>query len=297
MYPFGREVNRSRGAGCARLWRGFTLVELLVVIAIIGILVALLLPAIQAAREAARRTQCTNNMRQIALACSNFESAMKFLPPGGPTCVDTADNEGGAAPSWLVMGNGKAGRVLWPELGPAVVLVHRRGIARRAGWGGGEGSGVRAAGESVRRVGHATQGQPKLASFPRKRQQHDDLPQLGNPGCGLVPYNDDDDGTSGTALAHLSKANYVACFGGNTMLNAVPPGSTNPVNPDPGFAGIFSMVSIRKNPVGARAGQGTKISKVADGMSKTVMLSEVLTWNETNDQGAPVERQRRAGQR
>ena len=110
-------------------------------------------------------------------------------------------------------------------------------------------------------------------------------PSSGTMGA-LVPYNDDDDGTSGTALAHLSRANYVACFGGNTMLNAVPPGSTNPVNPDPGFAGIFSMVHIRKNPVGARAGQGTRIAKVADGMSKTVMLSEVLTWNETNDQGA-----------
>ncbi len=60
---------------------GFTLVELLVVIAIIGILVALLLPAIQSAREAARRAQCQNNMKQVCLATLNYESAHKELPP------------------------------------------------------------------------------------------------------------------------------------------------------------------------------------------------------------------------
>jgi prepilin-type N-terminal cleavage/methylation domain-containing protein len=64
--------------------RGFTLVELLVVIAIIGILVALLLPAIQAAREAARRSQCVNQMRQISLAMLNYESVYKGLPSGAP---------------------------------------------------------------------------------------------------------------------------------------------------------------------------------------------------------------------
>ena len=62
--------------------RAFTLVELLVVIAIIGVLVALLLPAVQAARESARRTQCTNHLRQLALAAQTFHDGNRAFPPG-----------------------------------------------------------------------------------------------------------------------------------------------------------------------------------------------------------------------
>jgi len=74
--------------------KGFTLVELLVVIAIIGVLVALLLPAVQSAREAARRMQCANHLKQIGLAGTNFENQYKGLPP-----LRLADNW----PTWAAM--------------------------------------------------------------------------------------------------------------------------------------------------------------------------------------------------
>jgi prepilin-type N-terminal cleavage/methylation domain-containing protein len=67
---------------------GFTLVELLVVIAIIGILIALLLPAVQAARESARRSQCANNLKQLSLAILNYESSHKGMPPMGLSCSE-----------------------------------------------------------------------------------------------------------------------------------------------------------------------------------------------------------------
>ncbi len=103
--------RRALLLACPAVARGFTLVELLVVIAIIGILIALLLPAVQAAREAARRTQCANHLKQIGLAMHNYAAQLNQLPIGYVGCGANRTD----AHEWL-------GHTAWVQILPFLEL-------------------------------------------------------------------------------------------------------------------------------------------------------------------------------
>ena len=135
---------------------GFTLVELLVVIAIIGILIALLLPAVQAAREAARRSQCTNNLKQLSLAMHNYHDTFSVFPPGSL-----------GDPSWLGNHNIYDGHFGWPAFILPFVeqqALHERIDFSKRAWTSYQGTDQTAKGDVANQ--YAAQNMPSVFVCP-----------------------------------------------------------------------------------------------------------------------------------
>jgi prepilin-type N-terminal cleavage/methylation domain-containing protein len=261
-----RTAVRSIATRCRRPC-GFTLVELLVVIAIIGILVALLLPAIQAAREAARRSQCTNHLKQIGLAVLNHEGARKVFPTGGniawPSIEDyLTDSETVATPA-----NRKG-----PPNGPA-----RQGL----GWGFQILSYLEE--ESLR--GITTQDQlnnalvtiyfcPSRRSPVRNSATVESSSRWGLDYAAVTPAQVNT-ATNPPSLIVDKKAYYNTVTGVETLNPLV-----TPINPP--VLGIIVRTpcyrtTLSGNPTCAdlpKFPRPTKASQVTDGLSKTIIISE-----------------------
>ena len=241
---------------CPKRRPAFTLVELLVVIAIIGVLVAILLPAIQAAREAARRTQCINNLKQVGLAILNYNSARKEYPTGG---TEPWHNSGdyGKGYGWMV------------QVLPYVEDTALQNISK--------GYGNNAAGiESDLRV----RGTPVPLYFCPSRRQNvvrktgaaaaEDCFKYG---CALNDY-------AGATPANLVNGTYnppmtdaFQWFWHAGPGSAVTHGTPVPNRP-------FQGVIVRT--FSARA---TRDKDISDGHSKTLMVGEKRVWTNRYDIG------------
>ncbi len=230
-----------------RVCAGFTLVELLVVIAIIGILVALLLPAIQAAREAARRSECTNHLKQIGLTFLAHEAQIKHFPTGGWgfSWVGDADRGFGDAQP-----GGWAYNIL-PFMEESA--LHDLGAGKPT---------------AAKNAAHKVRSETPIATFncPTRRPAtlypvRSDIypyPPLNSEFSPLVAY-----------------ADYAANAGDLFLLPAFPTGPPDLASgeSDPNF--LADQQFIKRKCTGVQyAGSEVRLAKVTDGLSKTYMVGE-----------------------
>lgn len=228
----------------------FTLVELLVVIAIIGILVGLLLPAVQAAREAARRMQCSNNLKQLGLAALNYESAYKRFPSqmNGPVVFPA--NWGG---SWE---SSRGHHSAWLQMLP---FIEQTNLYNQISAGAPEGGMSRARSFGPHSLRPYSAYKSRIATF-------------------LCPS---DPGSIGMGWSQdQAPICYATNFGDSTRGTD---GRGNGEWGSPNSRGMFSIVwsdsGYRNDQRPRSPGAGKKMGWVTDGTSNTMLLSEITVFN------------------
>ena len=243
---------------CARTGRArsaFTLIELLVVIAIIGILIALLLPAVQKIREAAARMSCSNNLKQLALACHNYHDANGQFPFGRKF-----DNWDTYTWSELVLPSIEQGNVYGEYL-----TINER--AWQASYPGSNGV---------------------ISDNAVQRQaRHSVIKTLLCPS-DIGPNTNE----IGTAWYGMIRGNYRACTGSGDMYGSPPKGDTTA---GPWGVGVFGVVPFQTtdpagkifNTTGPKTA-GVAITAISDGTSNTVLLSEALSPESSAGWGGPI---------
>jgi prepilin-type N-terminal cleavage/methylation domain-containing protein/prepilin-type processing-associated H-X9-DG protein len=248
---------------------GFSLVELLVVIAIIGILVALLLPAIQSSRAAAQRTECANKIKQIAMALHNHHSTQGSLPPGVPQCNNRTWYQGGSSqcqgPVWTLN--------ILAELEETTLAQYVL-------------DGMDVCTNVADDLEHAApNGDVDRRNVSRFTPPAFICPSADPMSAGnrINSFEHDD---------YTSKGNYVACWGSGDYLSFTPTLSVPPeIEVKRGAFGIVMVDGWEARTVAPKAlgkwkmglGQGTKFAHIKDGASNTLMISEVVSVDSSLD--------------